>query len=132
MTDLYIIAGAVLIVIAGFFAIPWMDKKGWITIKNVNKALSLVNVERLVVDVLPLTDKYKEKANFVLDVAAETVEYVNTYANGTLSEDDEIKLALSVVDSICEHHGVKPSENEKKLIEILIRQGLEFAGKVNK
>jgi hypothetical protein len=130
MTDLYIIVGITLLIVAGFFAIPWMNKKGWITIKNINIALSLENIERLVIDILPVADKYKEKANFVLDVAAETVEYVNTYANGTLSEDDKIKLALKMIDGICEHYGVKPSEKEKMLIEIVVKQGLEFAGQV--
>jgi|GEM_PF-2574296 len=132
MDDLYIIVGATLLIVAGFFVIPWMNKKGWITIKNVETILSLDNIERLVVNILPIADKYKKKAYFVLDVAAETVEYVNTYANGTLNEDDKIKLALKVIDGVCEHYGVKPSEQEKKLIEILVKQGLEFAGKINK
>jgi Rieske Fe-S protein len=132
MNDLYIIAGATLLIVAGFFVVPWMNKKRWITIKNIETVLSLTNIERLVVDILPIADKYKEKANFVLDVAAETVEYVNAYANGTLSEDDKIVLSLGIIDSICEHYGVKPSDQEKKLIEILVKQGLEFAGKVNK
>jgi Rieske Fe-S protein len=131
MNDLYIIAGVTLLVVAGFFVIPWVNKKGWITIKNVETVLSLTNIERLVVDILPIADKYKEKANFVLDVAAETVEYVNTYANDTLSEDDKLVLSLSVIDGICEHFGVKPNVQEKKLIGILVKQGLEFAGKVN-
>lgn len=132
MTDLYIITGATFLIVAGFFAIPWMNKKGWITIKNIKTVMSLDNIERLVIDILPIADKYKEKAYFVLDVAAETIEYVNTYANGTLNEDDKIKLALKMIDGVCEHYGVKPSENEKKLIEIVVKQGLEFAGKVRK
>ena len=132
MNDLYIIAGITLLIVAGFFAIPWMQRKGWITNKSIEQVMSLANIERLVIDILPIADKYKEKAYFVLDVAAETIEYVNTYANGALNEDDKMTLSLKIIDSICEHYRVKPSENEKKLIEILVKQGLEFAGKVEK
>lgn len=89
----------------------------------------MTNIERLVVDILPIADKYKEKANFVLDVAAETIVYVNTYVDGKLSEDDKIVLSLKIIKSICEKFGVVPSVQEIELIKIIIEQGIEFAEK---
>ncbi|ASA22791.1 hypothetical protein [Paenibacillus donghaensis] len=130
MNDIYIIGGAVLLVMTGFFVIPWLQKKGVLTSKNIETILSLSNIERLVIDILPIADQYKNKANFVLDVADEVVDYVNTYVNGTLSKDDKIALSSKIVVSICEKYGVKPSNQEMNLIEIIIEQGIRIADKV--
>jgi hypothetical protein len=129
LNDLYIIAGSTLLIVAGFFIIPWLQKKGWITSKQIEQIMSLSNIERLVVDILPITQQYKDKANFVLDVANEVIDYVNTYANGTLSKDDKIVLSLKMVKSVCEKFGAVPSVQEIELIKIIVEQGIEFAEK---
>lgn len=131
MKDIYFVGATVLLIIAGFFVIPFLKKKGLLSSQNISSVLNLINIEHLVIDILPLADKYKDKANFVLDVANEAVDYVNTYANGTLSKDDKITLSLKMIDSICEKYGVKPSIQEIKLIEIIVKQGIEFAKKIS-
>jgi hypothetical protein len=129
MNDLYVISGVTLLIVAGFFVIPWAKKKGWITSKNIETIMSLANIERLVVDILPIADQYKDKTNFALDVADEVIDYVNTYANGTLLKDDKIVLSSKIIVRICEKYGVKPSIQELKLIEIIIEQGIELSDK---
>jgi hypothetical protein len=132
MNDLYIIIGTTLLIVAGFFIIPWLQRKGLLTSKQIDQIMSLSNIERLVIDILPIADKYKNEANFVLDVADEVIDYVNTYANGTMSKADKMALSLKMIESICEKFGVKPSNQEVKLIEIIIEQGIEFAEINNK
>ncbi|WP_342422382.1 hypothetical protein [Paenibacillus sp. FSL E2-0178] len=130
MNDLYIIAGCTLLIVAGFFIIPWLQRKSLLTSKQIEQIMSLSNIERLVIDILPIADMYKDKANFVLNLADEVIDYVNTYANGTLSKDDKIVLSLKMIKSVCEKFGVVPSVQEIELIKIIIEQGIEFAEKV--
>jgi len=132
MNDIYIIGAVVLLVIAGLFVVPFLKNKGLLTSKNISSALKFIDVKHLVIDILPIADKYKDKANFVLNVADEVVDYVNTYANGGLSKDDKITLSLRIIDSICAKYGIEPSVQEVKLIEIIVKQSIEFAGKIGK
>ncbi|WP_342423200.1 hypothetical protein [Paenibacillus sp. FSL E2-0178] len=93
--------------------------------------MSLSNIERLVIDILPIADKYKNEVNFVLNVADEVIDYVNTYANGTMSKADKMALSLNLIQSICENFGVKLSIQEVKIIEIIIEQGIEIVDRSN-
>jgi hypothetical protein len=130
MNDSYIIAGSTLLIVAGFFIIPWIQKKGWITSKQIEQIMSLSNIERLVMEILPIANKYKDKANFALNVADEVIDYVNTYAIGTLTKADKMTISLEVIETICEEFGVNLSIQEVELIGIIIEQGIEFAEKI--
>ncbi|MEK4006310.1 hypothetical protein [Paenibacillus sp. FSL H3-0333] len=131
MNDLYIIVGTTLLIVAGFFIVPWLQRKGLLTSKQIEQIMSLSNIERLVVDILPIADKYKDKANFVLNVANEVIDYVNTYANGTLSKADKMALSLKLINETCAKFNVEIKGNEQKLIKIIIELGIEFVEKKN-
>ncbi|WP_342421922.1 hypothetical protein [Paenibacillus sp. FSL E2-0178] len=130
MNDLYIITGTTLLIVAGFFIIPWLQRKGLLTSKQIEQIMSLSNIERLVMEILPIANKYKDKANFVLNVADEVIDYVNTYAIGTLTKADKMTISLEVIESICEEFGVNLSIQEVELIGIIIEQGIEFSEKI--
>jgi hypothetical protein len=130
MNILYIIAGTTLLIVAGFFIIHWLQGKGFLTSKQMEQIMRLRNIERLAFDILPIADKYKDKANFALNVADEVIDYVNTYAIGTLTKSDKMTISLEVIESICEEFGVNLSIQEVELIGIIIEQGIEFAEKI--
>lgn len=132
MTDIYIIGGVVLLIVAGFFVIPFIKSKGLLSDKNIKKVYDSINVVDLIIDILPITDKYKNKANFALNVADKAVDYINEYANGTMTKDDKIVLSLKVIDSILEQYGVNASKSEFELVRIIVEQGIEYAEKIGK
>lgn len=128
MNDLYIIFGVLAVVVAGFFVVPFVKKKGWLTqdrIDGVEKALYIAN---LILQVSNINKLDKDKSTFVLDVASQVVDYIDQL-DEAITKDDKMTLSLKVVSSILEKYGVKPSIQEQKLIEIIISESLNLADK---
>ncbi|MGW8959655.1 hypothetical protein [Paenibacillus sp. NPDC055715] len=122
MNDIYIIGGTVLFVLLGVLVITWFKKRG-VNLSDTDSILGSVDVGKLVVEVLPIAEQHKDKANFVLDVASEVIEYVHNYSNETLTFEQKEKVALDTVDGLLSKMKVTPTENELKLIEILVHKG---------
>lgn len=125
MNDIYVIGGTVLIVLLGVLVITWFRKRG-IKLSETDNILKSVDISKLVLKVVPLTEQYKGKANFVLDVASEAIEYVHNYSNGALTLDQKEKVTLDTVDGLLNKLNVTPTENELKLIKILVHEGIRL------
>ncbi|WP_311078337.1 hypothetical protein [Paenibacillus polymyxa] len=125
MNDIYIIGGTVLFVLLGVLVITWFRKRG-IKLSEMDNILKSVDISKLVLEVVPLTEQYKGKANFVLDVASEVIEYVHNYSNCVLTLEQKEKVALDTVDGLLSKLNVTPTENELKLIKILVHEGIRL------
>ncbi|QNR65559.1 hypothetical protein IAQ67_16890 [Paenibacillus peoriae] len=125
MNDIYIIGGTVLFVLLGVLVVTWFRKRG-IKLIETDSILRSVDISKLVLEVIPLTEQYKGKANFVLDVASEAIEYVHNYSNGALTLNQKEKVTLDTVDGLLSRLNVVPNENELKLIKILIHEGIRL------
>lgn len=84
MNDIYVIGGTVLFVLLSVLVMTWFRKRG-IKLSETDNILKSVDISKLVLEVVPLTEQYKGKANFVLDVASEVIEYVHNYSNDALT-----------------------------------------------
>ncbi|MEJ3719087.1 hypothetical protein WGM54_13780 [Paenibacillus polymyxa] len=125
MNDIYIIGGTVVFVLLGVLVITWFRKRG-VKLIETDSILRSVDISKLVLEVVPLTEQHKGKANFVLDVANEVIEYVHNYSNDALTLEQKEKVALDTVDGLLSKLQVTPTENELKLIKILIHEGIRL------
>ncbi|KAF6565484.1 hypothetical protein G9G63_10020 [Paenibacillus sp. EKM202P] len=125
MNDLYIIGGVVLFVVAGAFMIPHFRKRG-VKIDSTSDILKSIDIGKLVLEVIPLTEQYKGKANFVLDITTEAIEYVHNYANGALTLEQKERVALDTVDGLLHKMKITPTEQELELISILVHEGIRL------
>ncbi|MEC4565305.1 hypothetical protein L8C07_05060 [Paenibacillus sp. CMAA1739] len=125
MNDIYVIGGTVLFVLLGVLVITWFRKRG-IKLSETDSILRSVDISKLVLEVVPLTEQYKGKANFVLDAASEAIEYIHNYSNGALTLDQKEKITLDTVDGLLNKVNVIPTENELKLIKILVHEGIRL------
>ncbi|MET3209873.1 UNVERIFIED_CONTAM: hypothetical protein ABIC26_002821 [Paenibacillus sp. PvR008] len=122
MNDIYIIGGTVLFVLLGVLVITWFKKRG-VNLSDTDSILGSVDVGKLILEILPIAEQHKGKANFVLDVASEVIEYVHNYSNDTLTFEQKEKVAVETVDGLLSRLKVTPTEKELKLIEILVHKG---------
>lgn len=127
MTDLYVIAGVLVLIVGGFYLIPFLKSKGVLNNKNKEQIFDALNVAEIVLAVLPIADKYKEKATFVNDIAKEVIVYVHEYANEALTDAEKKELSIEVTNRLLEEFGVNPTEEEMKLINIIIENGLKIS-----
>jgi hypothetical protein len=125
VNDIYVIGGTVLFVLLGVLVITWFKKRG-VSLSDTDSILGSVDVGKLILDVLPIAEQHKGKANFVLDVASEVIEYVHNYSNGALTLNQKEKVTLDTVDGLLSRLNVVPNENELKLIKILIHEGIRL------
>ena len=125
MNDIYIIGGTVLFVLLGVLVIAWFKKRG-VNLSDTDSILGSVDISKLVLEVVPLTEQYKGKANFVLDVASEVIEYVHNYSNGALTLDQKEKVTLETVNGLLNKLNVTPTEKELELIKILVHEGIRL------
>ncbi|MGR6760464.1 hypothetical protein ACU1JV_01280 [Paenibacillus sp. T2-29] len=125
MNDIYIIGGTVLFVLLGVLVITWFKKRG-VNLSDTDSILGSVDVGKLILEVLPIAEQHKGKANFVLDVASEVIEYVHNYSNDALTFEQKEKVAVETVDGLLNRLEVTPTDKELKLIEILIHEGIRL------
>ncbi|KZE65191.1 hypothetical protein AV545_04505 [Paenibacillus jamilae] len=125
MNDIYIIGGTVSFVLLGVLVITWFKKRG-VNLSDTDSILGSVDISKLVLEVIPLTEQYKGKANFVLDIASEAIEYVHNYSNGALTFDQKEKVTLDTVDGLLSKLQVTPTEKELELIKILVHEGIRL------
>ncbi|MBE7896294.1 hypothetical protein J2W97_001121 [Paenibacillus jamilae] len=125
MNDIYIIGGTVLFVLLGVLVIAWFKKRG-VNLSDTDSILGSVDVGNLILEVLPIAEQHKGKANFVLDVASEVIEYVHNYSNDTLTFEQKEKVAVETVDGLLNRLEVTPTDKELKLIEILVHKGIRL------
>ncbi|MGG1650392.1 hypothetical protein ABHN03_16440 [Paenibacillus sp. NRS-1775] len=125
MENLYIIGGVILFVVAGAFLIPYFKKRG-VKIDSASDILKSIDIGKLVLEVLPIAEQHKGKANFVLDVASEAIGYVHDYANDALTLEQKEKVAIDTVDGLLSKMKVVPTEKELELIEVLVHEGIRL------
>ncbi|MDR6779304.1 MULTISPECIES: hypothetical protein [Paenibacillus] len=125
MNDIYVIGGTVLFVLLSVLVMTWFRKRG-IKLSETDNILKSVDISKLVLEVVPLTEQYKGKANFVLDVASEVIEYVHNYSNDALTLEQKEKVTSDTVDELLNKLNVNPTENELKLIKILVHEGIRL------
>ncbi|KAF6636907.1 hypothetical protein [Paenibacillus polymyxa] len=125
MNDIYIIGGTVLFVLLGVLVITWFKKRG-VNLSDTDSILGSVDVGKLILEVLPIAEQHKGKANFVLDVASEVIEYVHNYSNDALTFEQKEKVAVETVDGLLNRLEVTPTDKELKLIEILVHKGIRL------
>lgn len=125
MNDIYIIGGTVLFVLLGVLVIAWFKKRG-VNLSDTDSILGSVDIGNLILEVLPIAEQHKGKANFVLDVASEVIEYVHNYSNDTLTFEQKEKVAVETVDGLLNRLEVTPTDKELKLIEILVHKGIRL------
>lgn len=131
MNDLYIIVAVLVVVVTGFFVVPFAKKKGWITKGRITGVEKALHIAEMVLQVSNIDKLDKNKAVFAFNVATQVVDYIDQL-DDSLSKDDKMTLSLKVVDSIMEKYGVKPSIQEQQLINIIITEALNIAENVNK
>jgi hypothetical protein len=61
----------------------------------------------------------------VLDVADMVADYVVALED----TDNKEQLALQTIDEVLKKFGITPSESEQKLIQIIVKESLDFAEK---
>ncbi|KAF6620408.1 hypothetical protein HFE03_07070 [Paenibacillus sp. EKM102P] len=125
MNDIYVIGGTVLFVLIGVLVIAWFKKRG-VNLSDTDSILGSVDVGNLILEVLPIAEQHKGKANFVLDVASEVIEYVHNYSNDTLTFEQKEKVVVETVDGLLNRLEVTPTDKELKLIEILVHKGIRL------
>ncbi|KAF6625171.1 hypothetical protein H6F38_27360 [Paenibacillus sp. EKM208P] len=125
MNDIYVIAGTVLFVLIGVFVITWFKKRG-VNLNETDSILKSIDVGKLVLDILPVAEQHKGKANFVLDVATEVISYVHDYSNETLTFIQKEKLATETINKLLVKLKVTPNENEMNLIKVLVHEGIRL------
>lgn len=128
MNDLYIMIAVLVVVVAGFFVVPFAKKKGWLTKERIAGVEKALEIAELVVQVTNIDKLDKNKTTFALNVASEVVDYVDKLDEAQ-SKDDKMTLSLKVIDSILEKYGVKPSIQEQQLINIIITEALNASEK---
>lgn len=109
----------------GVLVIAWFKKRG-VNLSDTDSILGSVDVGNLILEVLPIAEQHKGKANFVLDVASEVIEYVHNYSNDTLTFEQKEKVAVETVDGLLNRLEVTPTDKELKLIEILVHKGIRL------
>lgn len=114
-----------LFVLLGVLVITWFKKRG-VNLSDTDSILGSVDVGKLILEVLPIAEQHKGKANFVLDVASEVIEYVHNYSNDALTFEQKEKVAVETVDGLLNRLEVTPTDKELKLIEILVHKGIRL------
>ena len=125
MNDIYVIGGTVLFVLIGVLVIAWFKKRG-VNLSDTDSILESVDVDNLILEVLPIAEQHKGKAHFVLDVASEVIEYVHNYSNDTLTFEQKEKLATETIEKLLIKLKVTPNENEMNLIKVLVHEGIRL------
>ncbi|QWU14473.1 hypothetical protein SAMN04487895_101783 [Paenibacillus sophorae] len=130
MENFYIAIGlALLVFVVGFIALPFAKSKGWIN-KNIaidiaEKVDTGIDIVNAVVKAIEVESVNVKAVNSVLDIADIATDYVVDLID-TDNKEDKVNLSLDVVDKVFKEIGLSPTESQKNLIDIVIRQGVDF------
>ncbi|MFB5759124.1 hypothetical protein [Paenibacillus medicaginis] len=123
-TDLYVIGGLILLVTGLFFLIPFLKMKGIKVEEVADQILDSIEIADLVLAVLPIAEKHKNKASVVSDVAKHVIKYVEDFSNDTLTQEAKEKLSKELIDKVLAELKIVPTNAQRKLIEVLVKNGL--------
>lgn len=79
--------------------------------------------------IVKLNENVERTIKNVLDIADEVTDFVSEYVK---NEADKTTISLAVIDQILVKLGVKLTENEQKLIKIVVNESLDWINKQSK
>jgi nucleotide-binding universal stress UspA family protein len=125
MSELLYVLLAAAIVVVGTIIISKLSKHGVQLDDVVDNVKKAINVAELILASIDIDESKKEKPTFVLDVADMVADYVVALED----TDNKEQLALQTIDEVLKKFGITPSESEQKLIQIIVKESLDFAEK---
>lgn len=129
MNDLYYITGIVVLILGLFFLIPFLKRKGVNMEKASEQVLESIDVAKVVVQVLPLAEEYKGKANFISEVSSLVINYVHDFSNEVLTEKDKEDLSINLIHRLLAEMNIVPTHPQLALIQLIVKNGLQVADK---
>lgn len=87
---------------------------------------STLEIAELIVDIVDIDEKMKNRSRFVLDLADTISEFANTYSFGV---EDKEELALRLLDELAAKFDLELDETELKLAKIIISESLKWLEK---
>lgn len=130
MNTIYVIYGVVVaVLLLGFGLLPVTKAKGWINklfalkvAKGVDNSIDIVHA---IIKAAELNNIKFGTVNTALDLADVTTDFIVDLIDAEATED-KINLTLNVVDQVLKEVGIIPTDAQRRLINIIVEQGVEF------
>lgn len=122
MNDLYLMFGILAGVIGFGVLIGYLKKKNIIDENIGDDITNAIVLAKLIMEVLPLEKKSKDKATFILEVSDEVANYIHFLERNDI---DKEKLTLETTLNILEKFNVTPTDSEKQLMTITVQEALK-------
>lgn len=130
--SLVIIIGVALLILAvGFYIVPYLNHKGYLTLQNVNTTKQILGIAQLVLQGMQVNKGVKDQANTIFDITQKVVQYVEQ----TMKDSDNShkkQYAVDATKDILGKVGIQLSDDNQKLVEVGIEAAVNALPKTNK
>ncbi|RXZ78228.1 hypothetical protein EBB07_29680 [Paenibacillaceae bacterium] len=127
MDFIYAVCVGVLFIVAMYFIDKYLNAKDI----NKEKFKKVIEIARLLVGVFKLKQDTRDRSLLILDIADSAVNKVFLTVE-TDNIQDKISISLEAINETLSQLGIEPTENELRLIEIIVTESLNFLEKRQK